>query len=63
MYASTPPAQFALGGLIVVLPAALITDEDWAWRYTILILTMYTVYNWRGLTRFASWAGAALRSR
>ncbi len=48
---------FVLALLVIALPVAILqeTDRKTAWAYVFLILLSYTVYNWRGLERFALW--------
>lgn len=61
MYSQIAPARFFIGAAIVAAPTLLIESEEWQSRYVVLILVMFTVYNWRGLERFADFIARATR--
>ena len=52
MYQNIPFWKFALAVVIVSLPLGALRG-DWAWRYVLLILLMFTVVNYQGVKSFA----------
>jgi hypothetical protein len=64
MYSGLPFWTFALALAVVAAPAALMEaagEDKWAWRYLLLILVVFSLAQWRGLTKFSSFVQGALK--
>lgn len=60
MYSNIAPLRFFLGLVILSVPVAVVPG-DWRARYVVLMLLSFSVFNARGLDRFASFVTRELR--
>jgi hypothetical protein len=62
-YSVIPFWPFALGTVIVAVPAALMEGESrkWATGYVFLILLMFAVFHWQGLSAASGFVQRELR--
>lgn len=54
-YLNIPFLPYAVAAAVVAAPLALLRDnEDWAWKYVLLIMVMAIVVNYEGIEIFAN---------
>lgn len=64
MYENIPFWRFALAVAVASVPAAIMEaqgHDDWAWRYTLVILVMLVIVHPRGISAFMGFISRELR--